>query len=101
MEYRPGLFRSWRPLLWIMLATLAFYAYAFATWPLVMSAIFAVVAGLLLSFGVGSWMKNRMGAIREDREFSEMIRREQFEEDLREQAEARRDSLNDRGDRDG
>ena len=101
MEYRPGMFRSWRPLFWISLATAAFYAYAFTAWPLVMTAIFAAAAGVLLSIGVGSWIRNRVAVQREDAEFAEMVRREIFQEDLRKQAEDRRDSLNETGDRDG
>ena len=92
MEYRPGMFRSWRPLFWIIAATAAFYGYAFMAWPLVMTTIFAVAAGILMSIGVGSWIRNRIEIHSDDAEFAEMVRREQLDEELREQAEARRDA---------
>ena len=92
MEYRPGMFRSYRPLFWVLLATAAFYLYAFMTWPLVMTAIFAAIAGVLMSIGVGSWIRSRVERNRDEWEFAEMIRREKADEELR--------SINDRGDRD-
>ncbi len=95
------MFRSWRPLAWMIVAAVAFYAYAFKLFPLWTTAILAAGCGVTMSIALGSWIRESHVRRREDWEFAEMIRRESAEEDAREQADARADSINETGDRDG
>ena len=71
-----------KPLLWVVLACLGFWAFTIWSFPRWSFIILAVATGVLLSLALGDWLNRRLRDRRADREIEETLRRKRFQDDL-------------------
>ena len=81
-----------KPLLWTLAACLGFWALTIWQFPSWTFIILASITGVGLSFALGDWINRRIRRRREDFEIMDTLRREKLQDEMNEQAEARRDA---------
>ena len=71
-----------KPLAWVALACLGFWAFMIWKFPMWTFVILAVVTGVGLSLAVGAQLNRRVYNRRADRELGETIRRKRLQDEL-------------------
>lgn len=71
-----------KPLAWVLLACLGFWAFVIWNWPAWTFIILAVVTGVGLSLAIGARLNRKVLNQRAEREIDESIRRKRVQEEL-------------------
>ena len=82
-----------KPLVWVLIGCLSFWILTISLAPRWAFIILAALTGVGLSLAFGQWISYRNRHRREDFEIMETLRRERFQDEMNEQAGARRDNF--------
>jgi len=71
-----------KPLLWVLLACLGFWAFTIWNFPRWSFIILAAATGVAVALAIGARLNRQLRDRRADREIDETIRRKKFQEEL-------------------
>ena len=71
-----------KPLVWVAVTCLGFWAFTFWNFPTWSFIILAAVTGVLLALAFGDWINERNRRHRAGREIDETLRRKRLQDDL-------------------